>query len=76
MMLFPFSHLDNVALITLNMSYPCKVCQLECVSDCIQCDLCDWWLHVDCIHPGFNLDDYCIVFGTSKCKKNEISKMT
>ena len=58
MMLFPFSHLDNLALTSLNLCYPCKVCKQECVSDCIQCDLCDWWLHAECIEPEFSLNDY------------------
>ena len=33
-------------------SYPCKICRNECLGDglmdCIQCDVCEKWLHFEC----------------------------
>ena len=30
------------------VTYPCKKCGIDCVSDCVQCNKCSSWVHYDC----------------------------
>ena len=31
------------------VQYPCGTCEKECDSECVACDLCDRWFHLDCV---------------------------
>ena len=58
-LIFPFSHLTDSKLIDEFNTFPCRICKLSCwMTDCIQCDNCDKWLHAKCCGPDFNLSDY------------------
>ena len=64
--IFPFSSSDHIDFLdTLdngNCPYPCKKCKKACIGnelmDCIQCDVCDKWLHKDCADLEFDFDYY------------------
>ena len=40
--------------------YPCPKCKLECLDDqdCIQCEICDSWLHVECANLKYDFSCY------------------
>ena len=40
------------------MNYPCGICgkSVNCNHKAIQCDLCDFWIHIKC--NGLNANDY------------------
>ena len=50
--IFPFYNVTNSKKVDefhpRKDNYPCKICHLQCVTDCIQCDLCQYWLHANC----------------------------
>ena len=58
MSIFPFSCVlktENVDEFNPGRdSFPCKICRKECLNDCIQCDLCDKWLHFECTRLPLN----------------------
>ena len=64
--IFPFHDLkDNEFLTTFindKNEFPCKKCKLECLGgelmNCIQCDICDAWLHADCAKLEFDFQSY------------------
>ena len=38
--------------------YPCKKCKIECLDECIQCDVCDVWLHAECANLEYDFECY------------------
>ena len=50
--IFPFFNVTNSKKVdefhSSKDNYPCKICHLQCLTDCIQCDLCECWLHANC----------------------------
>ena len=50
--IFPFSDISDASEIDefnpFRDLFPCKICREECITDCIQCDVCDKWVHADC----------------------------
>ena len=87
----PFFEAENIVfldtIIDHDSLYPCKKCKLECLDDCIQCDVCDVWLHGECANLKYDLawyedneficDDICrtsllgLPFHVSKFSKND-----
>ena len=59
MSIMPFNCLSNNAFVEtcdpLSDFFPCIVCKANCINDCIQCDLCDGWVHNDCSDLGSDL---------------------
>ena len=59
MSIFPFNCLSNDAFIKycdpLSDFFPCLVCKVNCIDNCIQCDFCDGWVHYDCSELGSDL---------------------
>ena len=59
---FPFFEIENRyfldTIIDHDGLYPCKKCKAECLNDCIQCDVCDVWLHAECANLQYDLDCY------------------
>ena len=62
MSIFPFSCTSNATQLEecdpLSDFFPCKVCYMNCVTDCIQCDICDSWVHMDCTDLGSSISLY------------------
>ena len=62
--ILPFFLLDQVDFLNVDGScpYPCKKCKKGCVGnqlmDCIQCDVCDKWLHAQCANLTYDFDYY------------------
>ena len=38
------------------LSYPCSICNRNCLHNSIQCDNCDKWCHIKC--DGTNEEEY------------------
>ena len=72
---FPFKGIDNDSLIYEIHFFPCTICGKDCDTDCIQCDVCNGWVHYDCtdLGPDISLYEntdkefYC---GSRKCNLN------
>ena len=65
--IFPFFSLKQIDFLNTLVDdgtcpYPCKKCKKPCIGnqlmDCIQCDVCDKWLHRDCANLEYDFDDY------------------
>ena len=61
----PFSNVAQIDFLTTLMGdgiYRCKKCKKDCLGhglmDCIQCDVCDKWLHADCASLKYTFDCY------------------
>ena len=61
-----------------DVSYPCRKCKLECMDgqDCIQCEICDSWLHVECANLKYDFSCYvqnlCGFICSEKCYTGEL----
>ena len=56
--IFPFKCLDNDSLTYEINLFPCTICSRDCDTDCIQCDICNGWVHYDCTDLGPNISLY------------------
>ena len=45
-------------------NFLCKKCWNNCMSDCIECDECLYWLHFDC--AGFTIDEFDMFCDSTK----------
>ena len=56
--------------------YPCRKCKVECLDDCIQCEICDSWLHFECADLEFDSSCYvqnlCGFICSRKCYSGEL----
>ena len=75
--IFPYYALNDNELLTTFISdneFPCKKCKLECLGgglmNCIQCDVCDLWLHADCANLEFDFQSYVNGEHDFICSKN------
>ena len=60
--LFPFNEIDDInfeSTIFGDGLFPCKICSQDCMDgmDCLQCDVCDHWIHTDCRFGRLNGDN-------------------
>ena len=58
----PFFEAENIVFLDTIIDhdglYPCKKCKIECLDYCIQCDVCDVWLHAECANLKYAFECY------------------
>ena len=68
LLIFPFSGIsDSSKVDEFNPHrdlFPCRICREECITDRIQCDVCDEWVHANC--ASLKEDDFDKYVGNSK----------
>ena len=85
--ILPFNNIEQIELITTFMGdglYRCKKCKKDCIGhglmNCIQCDVCDKWLHAKCAALKYTFDSYVnnssleFICG-DKCERSYLSSL-